>query len=175
MSVKRFLQRGSDPFDVERELRSSRPTARPELTRAIVARIHEDSRPSRVGMLRFAFACGLTAAMLLALAGFGGLGDIASAAKVTASTIEKAVNPPGPSKGKSGASVEPGPRLNAPGGGGSNSDVGLSSSASADQYGEQVIICHRPPGNPDNGHTLIIDEAAVATRLAHGDTLGACE
>jgi hypothetical protein len=148
--------------------------ARPELTRAIVAQVYKDGRSSRVGLLRFAFASALTAAMVLALAGFGGLGDIASAAKGTVATIERAVNPPEPSQEKSGVSVRPGAPLNVPGGGGSNSDVGLSSSASANQYGENVIICHRPPGNPDNAQTLIIDESAVAAHLANGDTIGAC-
>jgi len=35
-------------------------------------------------------------------------------------------------------------------------------------------ICHRPPGNPDNAHTITVGEAAVAAHLRHGDTVGAC-
>ena len=40
---------------------------------------------------------------------------------------------------------------------------------------EKVTICHFPPVNPGNAHTLTIGAPAVATHLAeHGDTLGAC-
>lgn len=38
----------------------------------------------------------------------------------------------------------------------------------------QVTICHIPGGNPANAHTITVSQAAVATHLAHGDTLGAC-
>jgi hypothetical protein len=171
--VKHFSQRGSDSFDVERELSSNRPAARPELARTIVARINKEGRPFRVGSLRLGFAAGLTAAMLLALAGFGGLGDIASAAKGTASTIQQVMNSPEPSSVNSRGSGNSRDEANSPGGSNSG-DVGLSSSASANQYGNSVVICHRPPGNPDNRHTLIVGESAVAAHLAHGDTIGAC-
>ena len=40
---------------------------------------------------------------------------------------------------------------------------------------QKVTICHIPPGNPGNAHTLTIGAPAVATHVAeHGDTLGAC-
>lgn len=35
-------------------------------------------------------------------------------------------------------------------------------------------ICHRPPGNPDNSHTLTVDAGSLQAHLGHGDTLGAC-
>jgi hypothetical protein len=38
----------------------------------------------------------------------------------------------------------------------------------------RVVICHYPPGNPDNEHTLTIDTAALPAHKAHGDTLGPC-
>ena len=38
-----------------------------------------------------------------------------------------------------------------------------------------VVICHIPPGNPDNAHTLTVGASAVSAHLAHGDTLGQCE
>lgn len=41
--------------------------------------------------------------------------------------------------------------------------------------GEKVTICHMPPGNPGNAHTLTVGAAAQATHLAHGDTLGECD
>ena len=41
--------------------------------------------------------------------------------------------------------------------------------------GGQVTICHRPPGNPSNAHTIRVDPPAVSGHLAHGDTLGPCQ
>jgi hypothetical protein len=38
----------------------------------------------------------------------------------------------------------------------------------------KVVICHIPPGNPDNAHTITVDESAVPAHLEHGDTLGEC-
>jgi hypothetical protein len=40
---------------------------------------------------------------------------------------------------------------------------------------QKVEVCHVPPGNPGNAHTICIDESAVATHLAHGCTLGSCD
>lgn len=42
--------------------------------------------------------------------------------------------------------------------------LGLAGYATA---AENVTICHK-------GNTNVVDEDAVATHLAHGDTLGAC-
>lgn len=40
----------------------------------------------------------------------------------------------------------------------------------------KVTICHIPPGNPENAHTITIGLPAVAPHmLLHGDTLGPCE
>jgi hypothetical protein len=38
----------------------------------------------------------------------------------------------------------------------------------------KVVICHIPPGNPDNAKTIEVSADAVPAHLAHGDTLGAC-
>ncbi|EIJ43886.1 Tfp pilus assembly protein, tip-associated adhesin PilY1 [Beggiatoa alba B18LD] len=38
----------------------------------------------------------------------------------------------------------------------------------------KVIICHYPPGNNSNAHTISIDESAWSAHQAHGDSLGAC-
>ena len=35
--------------------------------------------------------------------------------------------------------------------------------------GKQVSVCHVPPGNPTNVHTISIGEAAISAHLAHGD------
>src|SRR5262245_30766400 len=39
---------------------------------------------------------------------------------------------------------------------------------------QKVAICHYPPGNPANAHTLMLPEPAVQAHLRHGDTSGAC-
>ncbi len=39
----------------------------------------------------------------------------------------------------------------------------------------KMTICHIPPGNPENSHTLEIDGSAWPAHEAHGDTLGACQ
>jgi len=39
----------------------------------------------------------------------------------------------------------------------------------------KAVICHVPPGNPDNAHTISVDSAAVQNHLDHGDYLGECE
>jgi hypothetical protein len=38
----------------------------------------------------------------------------------------------------------------------------------------KVLVCHIPPGNPANAHSILINEHAVDAHLAHGDTLGLC-
>ncbi len=39
---------------------------------------------------------------------------------------------------------------------------------------EKVTICHRPPGNPENEHTITVGAPAVPAHLAHGDDIGEC-
>ena len=46
----------------------------------------------------------------------------------------------------------------------------------ADDDGDgRVAICHVPPGNPDNTHTITVSINAVPAHLAHGDYCGPCE
>lgn len=42
---------------------------------------------------------------------------------------------------------------------------------------QKILVCHVPPGNPDNWHTICISENAVQTHQDHhGDAIGAtCE
>jgi hypothetical protein len=41
--------------------------------------------------------------------------------------------------------------------------------------GKKVLICHIPPGNPANAHTICVGEPAVEPHQTHhGDTLGEC-
>lgn len=39
---------------------------------------------------------------------------------------------------------------------------------------DKVDICHIPPGNPANAHTINVSVNAIPAHLAHGDTLGEC-
>jgi len=55
------------------------------------------------------------------------------------------------------------------------SALALPAAASAtDPPGHKVPVCHVPPGNPGNAHTIIVDAHAVPAHLAHGDKLGFC-
>ena len=40
--------------------------------------------------------------------------------------------------------------------------------------GAKVKVCHIPPGNPANFHTITISENALQAHLGHGDLAGAC-
>ncbi len=39
---------------------------------------------------------------------------------------------------------------------------------------EKVVICHIPPGNPENAHEIEVSVNTVEAHLAHGDNLGDC-
>lgn len=42
--------------------------------------------------------------------------------------------------------------------------------------GNKVLICHIPPGNPANAHTICVGKPAVDPHVRlHGDLVGACE
>ena len=53
----------------------------------------------------------------------------------------------------------------------------MSSSFSEEQkdLGHKVYVCHIPPGNPANAHTIHISINAVPAHLAHGCSVGACD
>lgn len=38
----------------------------------------------------------------------------------------------------------------------------------------KVTICHLPPGNPGNAHTITVAYSALPAHFKHGDRLGAC-
>ncbi len=46
--------------------------------------------------------------------------------------------------------------------------------SSAAPGSHKVTLCHIPPGNPANAHTITVGEPAVRAHLAHGDYLGPC-
>ena len=49
--------------------------------------------------------------------------------------------------------------------------------ASTEPYDpKKVTICHIPPGNPAERHTITVDANAVAAHIRnHGDYIGACQ
>jgi len=47
--------------------------------------------------------------------------------------------------------------------------------AHAQQPDHKQAICHIPPGNPHNAHTIVVDSHAIQAHLDHGDYLGECE
>lgn len=52
---------------------------------------------------------------------------------------------------------------------------GVDTFAAKQQYGNKVTICHRPPGNPGNAHTIRVGEPAAQAHMRnHGDTRGPC-
>jgi hypothetical protein len=50
----------------------------------------------------------------------------------------------------------------------------LSEEEPPPEEGGKVTICHIPPGNPHNEHSIQVSQNAVPAHLAHGDTLGPC-
>ena len=135
-----------------RELHHERPRPSEELVTRITRDVSGRSRRPR---LNLAFAVALTTALVLAFALTGGIGYAASAVSGGTSAITQLVSAKG--HGKSGNKAE------------------KSQGSSANQYGHKVLICHIPPGNPQNAHTISVDQSAVPAHLAHGDTLGPCQ
>lgn len=54
------------------------------------------------------------------------------------------------------------------------SDLDAERACSIDQT-KKTTICHVPPGNPLNAHTLCVGTPSVEAHLAHGDYLGVCK
>jgi len=53
-------------------------------------------------------------------------------------------------------------------------DIQEFTSATVVHYSGTTTICHIPPGNPGNAHTISIGTPAVRAHLAHGDVENAC-
>ncbi len=50
----------------------------------------------------------------------------------------------------------------------------ISNTKENDQSNEKIIICHIPPGEPENAHPIEIDLHAWPAHEAHGDVIGDC-
>jgi Putative Ig domain len=61
-------------------------------------------------------------------------------------------------------------------GNGNDNGSGNGNGNGNDNGVEQVVICHVPPGNPGNEHTIIVGETAVDAHVDnHDDTVGPCD
>jgi len=74
---------------LERELRAARPEPRAEFLRAVESRISREGGRQRAGSFRLGLAGAVTAAMVISLAAFGGLGYAATG---VASAVHTAVH-----------------------------------------------------------------------------------
>jgi hypothetical protein len=52
--------------------------------------------------------------------------------------------------------------------------VFTSNTKDNEQAGDKITICHIPPGNPENAHSIEIDIHAWPAHEAHGDVIGDC-
>jgi hypothetical protein len=137
------------------ELRTSRPQPRKEFVHMLAKQVSRQHRP-RVASARVAFAGALTLVMLVAMAAFGGVGYAASSVKNPVFKVAKIAK----------KAVAPQDKL--------VRRVATRSPA-ANQY--KFVVCHRPPGNPSNGHTLEVgSQAAVDAHVRNhpGDHPGPC-
>jgi hypothetical protein len=59
---------------------------------------------------------------------------------------------------------------------GSFSELAFAGEQDEEDSSEKVSICHIPPGNPGNAHTITVGSNAVKAHAAHGDYVdGSCE
>jgi len=178
--MRRFRQRSDK---LETRLHDEKPQPSDELVR----RISGDARASRVRRApRLGLALALSSVVVLGFAVTGGIGYAASAANNGTSALKHLVAPKddgtngNPKAQGSTAKVNNTDTSTGNGnndsssGGEANAKQGGSDNSADDQYGGKVVICHIPPGNPGNAHTIMVGQAAVPAHLAHGDHLGAC-
>ena len=144
---------------LEDQLRQSRPQADDRFVDDLLTKI--SAVPTPYVRPRLGLALAFVLVTVVAFSAFGGLGYAKSAASGAVSSTTNAVSSVVKAD-KSTADAK------------SEKSDGQASKAGQDQYNEKVLICHRPPGNPDNSHTLSVPPSAVAAHLAHGDTLGPC-
>jgi hypothetical protein len=73
------------------------------------------------------------------------------------------------------ASGTTGTKTNGTNGGNTSGTSGNTSDNTSDADNEKVTVCHIPPGNASNRHSLVIARSALKAHLAHGDKEGACD
>jgi hypothetical protein len=146
---------------LERRLEAERPQPPDEFVSRLAGRLTPPTVRRRSGW-QIAFAASLTTLLAAAFALTGGIGYAANAVEGGTTAVTSLVTGPSNKPEQSNAD--------------SSSAVTSSSQSteSSSQASDNVAVCHIPPGNPDNAHTIVVDESAVETHLNHGDTLGPC-
>jgi hypothetical protein len=89
----RYWRRRHEPFDLEAELRAGRPQPSSHFVRRLEVDVKESGRSRVGGTLRVAFVGALTAVMLIALAGVGGVGYASSAGRDAVVSVKRVVTP----------------------------------------------------------------------------------
>jgi hypothetical protein len=65
---------------------------------------------------------------------------------------------------------------NGNGNGNENANANANGNGNGNGGVDHVVICHVPPGNPDNEHTITVGEPAVDAHVGnHSDSLGPCD
>ncbi len=169
--------------ELERRLDSERPQPPDEFISRLTGRLTPAPVRRRSGW-SIALAASFTTLLVTAFALTGGIGYAAGAAKDGSTAVTSLVSSsddPGKSNESAGKSDENAGKSDANNGNSSNSgdsqqqgNATSASSGSGSQADHKQAVCHIPPGNPDNAHTIVVDDSAVQTHLDHGDTLGPC-
>ena len=169
--------------ELERRLDSERPQPPDEFISRLTGRLTPAPVRRRSGW-SIALAASFTTLLVTAFALTGGIGYAAGAAKDGSTAVTSLVSSsddPGKSNESAGKSDENAGKSDANTGNSGNSgdsqqqaNATGASSGSGSQGDHKQAVCHIPPGNPDNAHTIVVDDSAVQTHLDHGDTLGPC-
>jgi len=169
--------------ELERRLDSERPQPPDEFISRLTGRLTPAPVRRRSGW-SIALAASFTTLLVTAFALTGGIGYAAGAAKDGSTAVTSLVassDDPGKSNESAGKSDENAGKSDASNGNSGNSgdsqqqgNATSASSGSGSQGDHKQAVCHIPPGNPENAHTIVVDDSAVQTHLDHGDTLGPC-
>jgi len=169
--------------ELERRLDSERPQPPDEFISRLTGRLTPAPVRRRSGW-SIALAASFTTLLVTAFALTGGIGYAAGAAKDGSTAVTSLVSSsddPGKSNESAGKSDENAGKSDASNGNSGNSgdsqqqgNATSASSGSGSQADHKQAVCHIPPGNPDNAHTIVVDDSAVPAHLAHGDSLGPC-
>ncbi len=89
----RYWRRRHEPFDLEAELKASRPEPSPDLVHRLEARVRHSGRTRAGSSLRVAFVGALTAVMLISVASVGGVGYAASDVSDAVASVKRVVTP----------------------------------------------------------------------------------
>jgi len=169
--------------ELERRLDSERPQPPDEFISRLTGRLTPAPVRRRSGW-SIALAASFTTLLVTAFALTGGIGYAAGAAKDGSTAVTSLVassDDPGKSNESAGKSEADAGKSDANNGNSGNSgdsqqqgNATSASSGSGSQGDHKQAVCHIPPGNPENAHTIVVDDSAVQTHLDHGDTLGPC-